>query len=508
MAQTKWTAPLLAAMAGVVLVAAAVGADTGAASERGGSPPVGWVEAVFCVIPGASTAQVPGYPGESFGAVRRPYRSPDGRRWIMSPWGTGGLFGIDYLVVGDNLDMTVVLRENDAAPWAAGETINTMDEQCGINDAGQYAFSVNTAGGDDLFDEYVIRWTNGVGFVVVAQESTSFPAIPGADWGLILDEVHIVNDGRVGIRSINTYGLPSNQNTLCALGGATIEAQEGVTIPFLQGGGMETWESFDFYSFQHDATGSVSMVKGNMTGPTSFDHVCTVSNNIIVREGFFLTGFPNPITTTPSHQLGRNTLVSNGDWFFRGTTSGGGADFLLRNGFTYYRDGDPITPGSSELVGSAPNGDAFFFHTGNNRGQSVVGIYTTHPDDDLDEAVVFDKSFVLLRSGDAVDIDRNGAYDDDAYIAEFPWDEAFLTDAGSLYVNVILRNGAGATLGDAFIHVAVTPCLPGDLNRDGAVNFDDLNIVLESWGRAVLRWSLGDADGNGTVDFDDLNIVL
>lgn len=487
---------------------AAVAAMSPAQLDRGAIPVTGTIEAIFCEIPGASTAQVPGYPGEEFGAVRRPYRSPDGKRWIMSPWGTGGLFGEDYLIIGDNLDMTVVLREDDPAPWAPGETVNTMDEQCGINDSGQYAFSVNTSGGDNLFDEYVIRWTSGVGHEVVAQESTPLAAIPGASWGLILDETHILNDGRVGVRSINTYGLPSNQNTLCALGGTTIVAQEGVTIPFGQGGGMETWESFDFYSYQHDATGATSMVKGNMTGPTSFDHVCTVSNNIIVREGFFVTGFPNPITTTPSHQLGRNTLVSNGDWFFRGTTSGGGADFLLRNGFTYYSDGDPITPGSPELVGSAPNGDAFFLHTGNNRGESVVGIYTTISNPDRDEAVVFDKDIVMLRKGDAVDIDRNGVYDDDAFIAEFPWDEAFLTDERSLYVNVILRNAAGDDLGDAFIHVALLPCLPGDLNRDGLVNFDDLNIVLENWGRVVLRSSLGDADNSGTVDFDDLNLVL
>ena len=52
--------------------------------------------------------------------------------------------------------------------------------------------------------------------------------------------------------------------------------------------------------------------------------------------------------------------------------------------------------------------------------------------------------------------------------------------------------------------------LEGDLNGDGFVGVDDLNIVLVYWNQNVVPgdWSLGDATGEGYVGVDDLNIVL
>ncbi len=53
--------------------------------------------------------------------------------------------------------------------------------------------------------------------------------------------------------------------------------------------------------------------------------------------------------------------------------------------------------------------------------------------------------------------------------------------------------------------MAAPPACPGDANGDGAVNFEDLNLVLGSWGGAGPD---GDVDGSGAVNFEDLNIVL
>ncbi len=44
----------------------------------------------------------------------------------------------------------------------------------------------------------------------------------------------------------------------------------------------------------------------------------------------------------------------------------------------------------------------------------------------------------------------------------------------------------------------------GDIDGDGDVDFDDLNLVLGNWNAG----DGGDADGDGDTDFDDLNIVL
>ena len=55
-----------------------------------------------------------------------------------------------------------------------------------------------------------------------------------------------------------------------------------------------------------------------------------------------------------------------------------------------------------------------------------------------------------------------------------------------------------------------TPVLVGDLNADGFVGVDDLNIVLVNWNQNVTPGDLsqGDVTGEGFVGVDDLNQVL
>ena len=50
----------------------------------------------------------------------------------------------------------------------------------------------------------------------------------------------------------------------------------------------------------------------------------------------------------------------------------------------------------------------------------------------------------------------------------------------------------------------------GDVNGDGVVDVDDLNIVINIMVRkaAMADWPSADIDGNGVVDIDDLNRVI
>jgi hypothetical protein len=57
----------------------------------------------------------------------------------------------------------------------------------------------------------------------------------------------------------------------------------------------------------------------------------------------------------------------------------------------------------------------------------------------------------------------------------------------------------------ALVYTGV-PCA-GDINADGAINFNDLNTVLASFGQTGTGIQ-GDGDCNGTVNFNDLNTVL
>jgi hypothetical protein len=56
--------------------------------------------------------------------------------------------------------------------------------------------------------------------------------------------------------------------------------------------------------------------------------------------------------------------------------------------------------------------------------------------------------------------------------------------------------------------IAGTPLMPGDANRDGRVDINDLTIVLSNFGKTGVTWSQGDFTGDGTVDINDLTIVL
>ncbi len=62
---------------------------------------------------------------------------------------------------------------------------------------------------------------------------------------------------------------------------------------------------------------------------------------------------------------------------------------------------------------------------------------------------------------------------------------------------------------DGTLSVFSTAAIPGDLNGDGFVGIDDLNIVLSNWNQNVPPADpLADPSGDGFVGIDDLNTVL
>ncbi len=81
-----------------------------------------------------------------------------------------------------------------------------------------------------------------------------------------------------------------------------------------------------------------------------------------------------------------------------------------------------------------------------------------------------------------------------------------------VFSSVLLPDIAGVSL---CLHYDLTSLyilalLPGDLNADGFVGIDDLNIVLGNWNGAADAgvWGMGDVNGDGFVGIDDLNEVL
>ncbi len=136
--------------------------------------------------------------------------------------------------------------------------------------------------------------------------------------------------------------------------------------------------------------------------------------------------------------------------------------------------------------------DTFFFDL-NDSGQVVGAVY----DGSIRRAFVFDG--LQLR------------YLDELVDPAFPLE---LRQANAIsntgWIAAVGRANGGST--DHIVLLApIPPSLPGDLNGDGFVGIDDLNIVLGRWNQAVPPPSTpdqGDPSGDGFVGIEDLNLVL
>jgi hypothetical protein len=88
----------------------------------------------------------------------------------------------------------------------------------------------------------------------------------------------------------------------------------------------------------------------------------------------------------------------------------------------------------------------------------------------------------------------------------------FTLTAGTNTITLDAQGSTGGTvvIADAARVLAEIDLLPGDLNGDGFVGIEDLDLLLAHWGDTVTPGDLasGDATGDGLVNADDLQVVL
>lgn len=95
---------------------------------------------------------------------------------------------------------------------------------------------------------------------------------------------------------------------------------------------------------------------------------------------------------------------------------------------------------------------------------------------------------------------------------QFTWTPGSSVQPGTYTLHIVAQDGhGGQTTKDVEIAVTggtVQP-IPGDLNRDGRVNVDDITLVTSNFGRATADATDARADANsdGLVNIDDLTIV-
>ncbi len=99
-----------------------------------------------------------------------------------------------------------------------------------------------------------------------------------------------------------------------------------------------------------------------------------------------------------------------------------------------------------------------------------------------------------------------GSYDQDWYMIDL---NTGVTSFVTLNVDNIVSYSFGDDTSEYFC-LGCTVALDGDLNGDGFVGLDDLDIVLGNWNQNVTAGDLlqGDPSGDGFVGLDDLDVVL
>lgn len=409
--------------------------------------PVVPISVIYTNLPGDPTAQVPGHPGIEFGPgtgtthFDRPFGSPNGN-WILSADTTYATTEDEVILVNG----AVVVREGTPAGWTGGaENVGLIDTQLGINDAGQFVFTTAT-NGPAATNDYVVLFSGGV-FTAAAQEGQPIPALPPATYDDTVESAVIASDGTVGLSADGIDGGPPTTEDDILVLGATLLAQEGVTVPAGQIG-TEFWENFDLNDFFISADGSSWLVQGDLTGSTATDGVVVVDGTVVVQEGVILagSGFLDPVDT--SGIVGVH-MDAGGNWFVRGNNDVSEQDWIYRNGAVIATLGDPIFTGSAEVWTDAEFGDCFFLHVGNANGDYVIGGVSDGPTV-ANGVLVLNGTDEVVRESDPFDLDGNGMFDDDTFFNTFGNDDGVLTDAGLFYFTASIKDGSGTVIGQGF----------------------------------------------------------
>jgi len=431
-----------------LLIVCCAGAAVSAVASAGEPIPT----VIYSEISTSDTSRVPGLVDARFDSFDRPYRSPDGRFWALTASSDLATSEDEVLISGANRMGELIAREGTAAPWAPGENIGLLNTRLSLNNEGDTAFGTNTDGPTGS-DEYIVQFdASAAMYSALVQEGTPVPGIAGATHGSIIDDQSLqMTMGGPAYRT-SLSNQPAGFGTNALILGPNVVANTDNTsfIPSGQAGGaMETWDNFDTGNYFASFDGNHWMAQGDLNGDFNSDDVLVVDNNVVIQEASTLSGFSSPVDF-----ISESIMETNGDWYARGDNEDD-QDWLLRNGDVVAKTGDAVPGGlAGETISDAVFGAAFFTMGGNNVGDVFWGATTSNTDEGRDAVIVVNDQ-VILRQGDAVDLDGNGMLDDGVFLDIFNNDDGFLTDDLKYYFTASLMDENGADLGQAFMRVLV-----------------------------------------------------
>jgi hypothetical protein len=402
----------------------------------------------------------------------------------------------------------LVMQEGQPAPTAAGATegfIDFIPTGFGrFDDANNLVFGIRArpmqpVGGTSADANRVMLWDGSTLSLAFKQGDLYFdlvdvPANPAGDEtvGNSVGSYHLLNNGAVGSHDTTIGNIHSTRRPAITYNRVQFHQVNVTSVTALGGSGSVTWTGLDGNGFYTTPDGEHWWARGVAGGL----EIMAYDGAVVLQEDSPAAG-----TGPLIGDIFQVHMASGGDWISRGRdnsgTSAAAPDWIVRNGAMLAQTGDPITPKSSERWG-----DTIYAVAINSSGDYLVVGNTDNGDPAADSVVVLNGETVLLREGDAVDLDGNGMFDDDAFVGRgVNTNTAFgasssgnpnswwLSDDGVVHGIIMLHDAAGNDLTSvpsfgtpqAFVRIGGGDTCAADFNNDELVNSQDFFDFLTAF---------------------------
>lgn len=500
------------------LIAAGLFVGVGSAAE---------IKVIYSKKAGHPTANIPGTKDLAGSPAASDWRAmedfsvaPDGHRWMLKGRTQLGSDLETIMVLGSNESGSAFAQEGQPFLGAAADELYDFFDTispASFDTLGNIAFSARARGGVTTDDEKLIYVDSGGTHTLILKQGDPALGLTDVAANPTGDELIGNSIGSVQIREtadlvqfVNTPITNCHSSRYPAMfRGNTGFRQSGVSI--IDG---EVWDTFDLSDAGGTPDGAHWYAEGDTENPDlNVDDILVVDDVVVIRQSSEVAGPGTPVMA----DIFQTQMCASGSWVSRGDDPLDN-DWAVQDGVLVAKTGDPIINGSSENWGAV-----FSSIAGNSLGDWVLIGNTDSTDPATDNVLVLNGTHVIAREGDPVDLDGNGAFDDDAYIGRgnntlspFAANDLQLTDSRRIYVIIQLRDGAGNDITsnpvfgspDAFVMIDVCP---GDFDRDFDVDLGDLALLLAAYGSSVGDPGydpLLDLDGSGSIDLPDLAVVL
>jgi hypothetical protein len=415
------------------------------------------IGAIYTKIPGHPTALVPGARDTSGNPTNTEFRQFN--QLSVSRTGKWAIRGFtqqispdikDVILTGNGATGSVLLQRGFPFPGAVGsELFEFTGGGFGYNDNDDFVFRIRAQGGVAANAQKVLKSIGGA-ISLAFQQGDAYsglegpPGVPQSGFvGNSIGSTHLLNSGLIGTHDTTVTGMSStlwrpvlaynlqkfmqrNIDFVTGLGGVGIERIGGLT-------GLNIDQFFATPDFDPIGRGSGSWIaRGQIDRPEN-QNVVIVNGEVVLRQGQAMPGNAGIVTDAFTNVA----LLSNGDWYVRGTQLGGGA-LAVRNGVVIAKTGDEI--GNS---GERWTGASFSAFTGNNNGDWVIAGQTDNPNP-ARRWVIAINGVIVARQSDPIAVNVPAVIGR-ANAATDPWsaDNVFLTDDMVLYFLASIQDGQG-----------------------------------------------------------------